>query len=185
MNATLAAGLWPSVRANWQLQVVLAVAGSALLAVSAKLQVPFWPVPMTMQPLAVMLIGIGFGPALGAATALLYLAEGAAGLPIFAAGGGLAYFLRPSAGYLLSYPIAAAVVGWMTLGDRGRSWMMTLAGCVLALAVIYACGYGWLAALFGTQTAWYAGILPFLVGDSVKVLIATLIGQTAWRQVGR
>ena len=85
MNATLAAGLWPSVRANWQLQVVLAVAGSALLAVSAKLQVPFWPVPMTMQPLAVMLIGIGFGPALGAATALLYLAEGAAGLPIFAA----------------------------------------------------------------------------------------------------
>lgn len=185
MNATLAAGLFPSVRANWLLQLVLAVAGSALLALSAKLQVPFWPVPMTMQPLAVLLIGIGFGPELGAATVLLYLAEGASGLPVFAKGGGVAYLAGPTAGYLLSYPPAAALVGFLTQGGRGRSLGWALLACTLAVALMYACGAGWLATFVGPQKALMAGVVPFVVGDAVKIVIAALVAQTAWRQVIR
>jgi len=185
MNASLAAGLWPSVRANWLYQLLLAVGGSVLLAISAKIQVPFWPVPMTMQPLAVMLIGIGFGPQLGAATALLYLAEGASGLPVFAKGGGAAYLAGPTAGYLASYPFAAAIAGWMTQDGRGRSFVQALLGCLLAMAAIYALGAGWLATFIGAQKAWLGGVQPFLIGDGVKVLIAALMAQTAWRQVSR
>jgi len=185
MNATLAAGLWPSVRANWLLQLMLAIGGSALLAISAKMQVPFWLVPMTMQPLAVLLIGIGFGPELGAATVLLYLAEGASGLPVFAKGGGAAYLAGPTAGYLMSYPFAAALVGWMTQAGRGRSFGLALLGCALSVAVMYACGAGWLASFIGVQKAWIGGVQPFLIGDAVKIVIAALIAQTAWRQVIR
>jgi len=185
MNATLAAGLWPSVRANWLYQLLLAIGGSALLAIAAHVQVPFWPVPMTMQVLAVLLIGIGFGWELGAATVLLYLAEGAAGLPVFAKGGGIAYFAGPTTGYLLSYPIAAAVAGWATQGGRGRSFVAALVGCAVALVIIYALGFAWLSAFIGTQKAWLGGVAPFVAGDAVKVLIAALVSQTAWRQVGR
>jgi len=185
MNATLAAGLWPSVRANWLYQLLLAVGGSLLLALSAHIQIPFWPVPMTMQVLAVLLIGIGFGWELGAATVLLYLAEGAAGLPVFAKGGGIAYFAGPTTGYLISYPIAAAVAGWMTQGGRGRSFVAALTGSVLAVVIIYALGFAWLSTFIGAQKAWLGGVQPFVIGDSVKVLIAALLSQTAWRQVGR
>jgi biotin transport system substrate-specific component len=185
MNATLAAGLWPSVRANWLYQLMLAIGGSVLLAISAKMQVPFWPVPMTMQPLAVLLIGVGFGPELGAATALLYLAEGASGLPVFAKGGGAAYLAGPTAGYLVSYPFAAAIAGWMTQAARGRSLPLALLGCALAMAVIYAFGFSWLSTFIGAQKAWFGGVQPFLIGDAVKVVIAALLAQTAWRQVIR
>ena len=186
MTASLAANLWPAARANWLYQLALAVAGSLLLAVSAKLQVPFWPVPMTMQVLAVMLIGIGLGAELGAATALLYLAEGAAGLPVFANGGGAAYLVGPTAGYLAAYPFAAAIVGWMTSGGQGRSFVMALLGCLLALVVIYVLGYAWLSAAFGRQfNVWLVGIQPFLFVDGIKVLIAALISQTAWRRFAR
>ena len=185
MNTTLAAGLWPSVRANWLYQLLLAVGGSILLAISAHIQIPFWPVPMTMQVLAVLLIGIGFGWELGAATVLLYLAEGAAGLPVFAKGGGIAYFAGPTTGYLMSYPIAAALVGWLTQGGRGRSFVMALIASVLAVAIIYTLGFAWLSTFIGTQKAWFGGVQPFLIGDGVKILIAALISQTAWRQVGR
>ena len=185
MNATLAANLWPAIRANWLHQLLLAVAGSLLLAVSAHIQVPFWPVPLTMQTLAVLLIGIAFGPELGAATVLLYLAEGAAGLPVFARGGGIAYFAGPTTGYLISYPIAAAVVGWMTSARRGRSFGFALVGCIAAELIIMLLGFGWLSAFIGASKAWFGGVQPFLVGDGVKLLVAALISQTAWRQVGR
>ena len=186
MTNSLADNLWPAARANWLYQLALAVAGSLLLAASAKLQVPFWPVPMTMQVLAVMLIGIGLGPELGAATVLLYLAEGASGLPVFATGGGAAYLMGPTAGYLAAYPFAAAIVGWTTSGGHGRSFVMTLLGCVLALAVIYGMGFAWLTVFFGRQfNAWLVGVEPFLLVDAVKVLIAALISQTAWRQFAR
>jgi len=185
MNATLAANLFPAVRANWLYQLMLAIGGSVLLAISAKLQVPFWPVPMTMQPLAVLLIGIGLGPELGAATVLLYLAEGASGLPVFAKGGGAAYLAGPTAGYLMSYPFAAALVGWLTQAGRARSFTLALLGCALSVAVMYACGAGWLATFIGVEKAWFAGVQPFLIGDAVKVVIAALLAQTAWRQAMR
>ena len=187
MNATLATSLWPAARSNWLYELLLAVAGSLLLAISAQIKVPFWPVPMTMQVLAVLLIGIGFGWKLGVATVLLYWAEGALGLPVFAKGNLAAYFTGPmpgpTLGYLASYPIAAGIAGWMTEGGRGRSFWMALLGCAMALVVIYIGGYSWLRVFFGPQVAWFSGVQMFLAVDCVKVLIAALISQTAWRQV--
>jgi biotin transport system substrate-specific component len=185
MTASLAANLWPAARSNILTQLALAVGGSLLLAASAHVQVPFWPVPLTMQTLAVLLIGIVYGPELGAATVLLYLAEGASGLPMFAKGGGIAYLTGPTSGYLVSYPIAAAIVGWMTSGGRGRSFVYALLGCLAAEVVIFALGFGWLATFIGASKAWLAGVQPFLLGDAVKLAIAALISQTAWRQVVR
>ena len=98
-------------------QVLLVVAGSLLMAFSSKISVPFWPVPMTMQTLAVFVISAAYGRNLAVATMLLYLAEGAVGFPVFSKGGGLAYLAGPTAGYLIAYPFAAAIVGWAA--DRG------------------------------------------------------------------
>jgi biotin transport system substrate-specific component len=90
------------------------IAGSLVLALSAKAQVPFWPVPMTLQSLAIMMIGMAYGSRLAAATVLLYLAEGLAGLPVFAgAGAGFAYMTGPTAGYLVGFVMAAGLIGWL------------------------------------------------------------------------
>src|SRR3954453_21373220 len=110
------ASLWPSASRSLARQLALVLAGTLILWVSAKVKVPFWPVPMTMQPAAVLLVGAVYGPALGAATSVAYLWEGALGLPVFAGtperGLGLPYMLGPTGGYLLSYIPAAAVAGW-------------------------------------------------------------------------
>ena len=113
---TLANVLWP--RSSALRAAILALSGSLLLAVSAKIQVPFWPVPMTMQSLAVLLIGITLGSRMGAATIVLYLAEGFCGLPVFAgATAGPAYMAGPTGGYLIGFLLCAAAVG--VLAERG------------------------------------------------------------------
>ena len=98
--------------------IVLAVIGSILLTISAKIQVPFWPVPMTMQTFVVLVLGVAYGWRLAGATVLLYLAQGALSLPVFAAGGGLAYMSGPTGGYLVGFLLAAVAVGWLA----ERSW---------------------------------------------------------------
>src|SRR5699024_10252613 len=136
-------------RSRLVVQVLLAVAGSVLLTLSAKTSVPFWPVPMTLQTLAVLMIGSAFGLRLGVATVLLYIAEGAFGLPVFQgapeSGIGLAYLLGPTGGYLAGFLVAAAIVGWAA--DRGwdRS-VLRLAGVILvADALIMFSGFLWLS----------------------------------------
>ncbi len=121
---TLAGTLWPAGKAHALLRgLVLAVAGTALLTVSAKIQIPFYPVPMTMQTFVVLALGMAYGWRLGGATLLLYLAEGATGLPVFAGtpekGIGLAYMLGGTGGYLAGFVLAAArFVGWSRLARR-------------------------------------------------------------------
>ena len=110
--------LWPARGAGRMARAaLLALLGSALLTLSAKVQVPFYPVPMTMQTLVVLLIGMAFGARLGVAAVALYLAEGAVGLPVFAGtpekGIGLAYMIGPTGGYLLGFVVATAVAGWL------------------------------------------------------------------------
>lgn len=186
MNDTLATQLFPALRSNWLYQLLLVVAGSLLLAVSAQIQVPFWPVPVTMQTLAVLLLGIALGPVAGAVSVLLYLAEGAAGLPVFAGlAGGPQHLAGPTAGYLIAFPIAAAIAGWMTSGGRGRSIVTALLACLAAEAVIFALGYAWLGSVIGYDKAWLFGVQPFLLGDGIKTLIAALLSQTAWRNFAR
>jgi biotin transport system substrate-specific component len=165
--------------------VLLAALGTVLLTVSAKVQVPMWPVPMTMQPLAVLLIGMAFGWRLGGATVALYLLQGAAGAPVFAKGGGLAYLAGPTGGYLVGFLAAAVVVGWLAQRGWDRSAPRSFLAMVLGIGVIYLFGVSWLATLIGPGKAVSAGMLPFLLGDLVKAVAATAIMPVAWRMLGR
>lgn len=161
-------------------QAVLVVAGSILMAVSSKISVPFWPVPMTMQTLALFLIAAAYGRNLAVATMLLYLAEGAIGLPVFAKGGGLAYLAGPTAGYLLAYPVAAAVVGWAA--DRGydRNPFRLFGAMLVGEIVILSLGAAWLGYLFGLDKALAAGVGPFVVVDLVKIALASALPPAIW-----
>lgn len=159
-------------------QVIAAVAGVAAVALAAQVSVPlpFTPVPWTLQPMAVLIVGGLLGPAVGAASLALYLALGSLGLPIFAAGGvpGLARLIGPTGGYLLAYPLAAFVVGWVTAG-ADRAWRVWLA-VALGLVVIHGGGVSYLGLLHGDwSVAVRFGTLPFVVGDVVKVAVAALL----------
>ena len=129
--------------------VLLAVVGSLLLTVSAKVQIPFWPVPVTMQTFVVMVLGLGYGARLATATVAIYLGQGALGLPVFAGGGGVAYFVGPTGGYLAGFLVAAGLLGW--LADRGwhRSLPRALAGAFAGAVVMFALGWAWLAGQVG------------------------------------
>jgi biotin transport system substrate-specific component len=167
--------LWPAHGASrFARAAVLAVAGSALLTLSAKIQVPFYPVPMTMQTLVVLLIGLGFGAALGATTVLLYLAEGAAGLPVFAGtpekGIGLAYMIGPTGGYLLGFVAAAAVTGW--IAERRRDVGALVTAVIGGSLAIYVPGVLWLASFVGLDQAFDLGLVPFLWADALKAALA-------------
>lgn len=152
------------------LKLALAV---CLLTLSAKVTVPFFPVPMTMQVGAVLLIaGLG-GLRFGATSMIAYLALGAAGMPVFAGtpqnGIGIAYMAGPTGGYLAGFLAAAALVGWATdrFGKTASLWAMPV-----GLAVIYAFGLIWLAMFVPSQRLLAAGVTPFLLGDIVKVALA-------------
>jgi biotin transport system substrate-specific component len=180
--------LWPSRGTAAPMRglrlAILVVAGSALMALSAKVQVPMWPVPMTMQTFAVLVIGMAYGWRLGGLTLLAYLAEGAIGLPVFAGGAGLAYMAGPTGGYLAGFVVAAILVGW--LGDRGwdRSVAMTLVAMVLGTSLIFGLGVAWLTALIGFEPAIANGLVPFLVGAAFKIALAAAVLPFAWRLVG-
>jgi len=188
-HPTLAGAAWPQAADSWLRMAVLAVAGTVLLTVSAKIQVPFYPVPMTMQTFAVLVIGMAYGWKLGGATLLLYLAEGAVGLPVFAGtpekGIGLAYMAGPTGGYLAGFVLAAGIAGW--LGEKGwdRSIPMTVAAMVIGTAVIFVPGYAWLAALIGGEKAWAFGVLPFLWGEVFKIALAAAVLPGAWKLIAK
>ena len=181
--------LWPSRGAAASLRglrlAVLVAAGTALMALSAKVQVLMWPVPMTMQTFAVLVIGMAYGWRLGGVTLLAYLAEGAAGLPVFASGAGVAYFYGPTGGYLVGFVVAAMLVGW--LGERGwdRSVVPTLVAMTLGTAVIFGLGVGWLSTIVGFDKAVAAGLVPFLLGAAFKIALAAAVLPVAWRLLGR
>lgn len=156
-------------------QLLAAVAGSLLLAMSAKVSVPFWPVPMTLQVLAVFLIGAAFGRTLALATVLLYLAEGVVGLPVFNGGGGLAYMVGPTGGYLVGFAFAAYITGWAADKGYDRHPLKLLAAMLLGELVILTIGAAWLAALFGLEKAMVFGIGPFIVTDLVKIALAVAV----------
>ncbi len=161
---------------GWVRSVVLVLAASLVLTLSAKIEVPFWPVPVTMQSLAVLMIGLAYGSRLGAAAVLAYLAEGAAGLPVFAgAAAGPAYLAGPTGGYLIGFALAAFCVGWMV--ERG--WVRGAAGATLALTVghvvLFVPGTIWLAALLGWPKGIALGVTPFIFGTVVKTALGVAL----------
>lgn len=185
MQNTLVANIWPKAQESWASKAALVLAGSILLVVSAKLKVPFYPVPMTMQVLVVLALGLALGFQLALATVALYLLEGLAHLPVFAGtperGIGLAYMLGPTGGYLLGYVLAAGVVGW--LADRGwaKKWGTAILACAIGLVLIYVPGLLWLGTVLGwDKPIIQFGFTPFIFGDLVKVLIAALVVSGLW-----
>lgn len=190
LQPTLASALWPSKSTTRILRwVVLAVIGTALLTIAAKIKVPFYPVPMTMQTLVVLLIGATYGWRLGGATILLYLAEGAMGLPVFTntpeKGIGLAYMIGSTGGYLVGFVLAAGLVGWLAQRGWDRSPVSMLAAMTLGTAVILAFGVAWLAYLIGFDKALTFGLYPFLWGAVLKIALGTAIVPMAWTAVRR
>jgi biotin transport system substrate-specific component len=180
---------WPADRGHRRVLrgLVLAVAGSLLLWASAKVQVPFYPVPMTMQTAVVFLLGIAYGPALAVGTILLYVAEGAVGLPVFAGtperGIGLPYILGPTGGYIASWLLAAAITG--KVAQATRHWFALALGVLAATVVIYLVGASWLATFVGAGKAWALGVAPFLLGDLAKIALVTAVAVAALGQPER
>ena len=186
--STLASILRPTSRigARWyDAALVLLFSGVVGLASQVSIPLPFTPVPVTLQTLAVLLTGAALGSRRGATTMLLYLAEGAAGLPVFAAGrSGLAYLLGPTGGYLAGFVAAAFVVGLLA----ERRWDRSVAGTALAMAVgsaiIYVLGVAGLLRFVPADGVLAAGVLPFLVGDGLKIAAAMGLLPLAWKLAG-
>jgi biotin transport system substrate-specific component len=156
--------------------VFLALIGSITLAISSKIKIPFYPVPMTMQTLIVLLIGIGFGWKLGLATVSLYLFEGIIGLPVFSGspekGIGLIYFTGPTMGYLLGFLVAVYVSGKFIYDNN---LILNFFKLMLATSFIYILGMSWLGSLIGwDKPIFQLGAQPFLLAELFKILIATL-----------
>ena len=157
--------------------IALILGASAIIAIAAQIAIPlpFTPVPLTLQPIAVILVGAVLGSTRGAAAATLYLLEGLSGLPVFAQGhAGPLWLIGPTAGYLLSYPFAA-----------GRTIGRAMCGMLVALAVIYAGGWSWLALTVGPRSAFAMGIAPFVLADIIKVIIGAALLPYAERFVRR
>lgn len=154
------------------MKIAVALAGSVALAVSAKVQVPFWPVPMTMQTFIVLMIGLHFGPRLAAATVLAYLVEGAAGLPVFSTGAGLAFLAGPTGGYLIGFFAAAIFVAIAVQRGYANSMSGLIAVLLIGDAVIFGFGFSRLAMLIGVEKAFLGGVMPFLPAEALKIALA-------------
>ena len=155
--------------------VFFALLGSIILAISSKIKIPFYPVPMTMQTLIVLIIGIGFGWKLGLATISLYLFEGIIGLPVFSGtpekGIGLIYFTGPTMGYLLGFLVAVYISGKFIYDNNLLKNFLKL---LLATSFIYILGISWLGNLIGwDKPIFQLGAQPFLLAELFKILIAT------------
>jgi len=186
-SQTIAEAIWPASNSQaWGRFGALAFGGALLLAASAKLQIPFYPVPMTLQTLAVLALGAAFGLRLATATVALYLVEGLFGLPVFAgAVAGPAYMFGPTGGYLVGFLVAAALVGW--LADRGAARSAARLAVVMSLGhvAIFACGFAWLALALGADKAFAAGVAPFYAATALKTALGVAVVVAANRSLRR
>lgn len=171
---------------GFAVEAAMVIAASLLLALSARVSVPFYPVPLTMQTFVVIGLGLALGPWRGAAAVLLYLAEGAAGLPVFAGtpekGIGIAYIMGPTGGYLAGYVAAVLLGGWLAMRGWDRNPLGAMAAALAAGAVIYVPGLLWLGAAIGFDKPVLAlGLYPFVPGDICKALLAAVTFPAAWK----
>jgi len=168
--------------AAYDLGVVFA--GSAIIALSAQVsfRLPWSMVPITGQTLGVLLTGALLGSKLGLAAVAMYLLEGAFGLPVFAgAASGTAYMLGPTGGYLAAFLPAAWLVGLLAQRGWDRSALTAVAAMLLGNAMIYAGGMAWLSLLIGPKAAVLTGLVPFVIGDVVKIVLAALTLPVGWK----
>ncbi len=168
---------------------VLFVAALTAAAAQISIPLPFTVVPFTFQPMVVLLGGLALGAKLGVASQAVYLAAGIAGLPVFAASAtlppGPLRLIGPTGGYLVAYPIAALLVGFLAERGFDRRYMTSIAAMLAGLVVVYACGAMWLSVSLGFAGALAAGVYPFIAADVVKVAAAAGILPGLWTLLGR
>ena len=187
VHQNLITKLWPMQDARLGMRyIILAMVGSLLLAISSKISIPFYPVPVTMQTFVVLTLGMVYGWRLGGATILLYLFEGAIGLPVFQGtpekGLGLAYMVGPTGGYLIGFFMASMVCGFLAERGWDRSVFQTALAMLAGTAVIYIPGVLWLGFLLGWDKPileW--GFLNFVLSDVAKIALAAGIMPLLWR----
>ena len=155
----------------------IALIGTVFLAISSKIKIPFYPVPMTMQTLVVLIIGVGFGWKLGVATIALYLFEGIIGLPVFSGtpekGIGLVYFTGPTMGYLIGFLTACLMASKIKIKD---SFLLVLLKLIIATSTIYILGLLWLGTIIGWEKPIFAlGAKPFLLAEAFKIMLLALL----------
>ena len=171
-------------RLGHQALLILGASIATGLAARVALPVPWSPVPITGQTFAVLLSGVALGPSRAFLAQALYLAEGALGLPVFAGGAaGIAVLAGPTGGYLLAFPAAAALAGFLAARGWDRGFLGTLAAMLLGSAVIFAVGLAWLARFVAPGQLLAAGLFPFIPGDLVKASLAALLFPAVWRRV--
>jgi biotin transport system substrate-specific component len=176
-NRPLATALWPN-RSGALRAIVLVVAGTALLTLSAKIKLPLPYVPMTLQTLVVLLIGAAYGWLLSVTTVIAYLGEGAAGLPVFAGTvGGLEPLMGPTAGYLFGFVAAAGITGWLSERGWDRSMPRLFVAMGMGHIVILAAGFAWLAfgIKLGVEKAWLVGVMPFIAASVIKNALGAVL----------
>jgi biotin transport system substrate-specific component len=173
---------------------VLFVTALTAAAAQVSIPLPFTPVPFTLQPMIVLLGGAALGSRLGPSSQVLYLLAGIAGLPVFAASPvlpqGLGRLIGPTGGYLLSYPIAAFVAGWLAERSFDRRYLTSVVAMTCGLAIVFAFGVAWLAwfaqpVAVGLPAALRAGLYPFLAADALKVALASTVLPGVWKLIGR
>lgn len=162
--------------------IAIVAAGAALTAIAAQIQIPMFPVPMTLQTFAVLLVGAALGAGRAALSMTVYLAMGAVGMPVFAGAKTLSGVL-PTAGYLVGFVAAAALIGFLSSRGFGKSPIKLALAFALGSSVIYALGAGGLMISLGLslEQALVAGVLPFLLGDVVKAVLAAAALPLAWK----
>ena len=155
---------------GWLRQLALVLGGTVALSASSSISIPFWPVPVTMQTFAVLMVGALYGWRLGGITVLAWLLEAALGMPVLAGGkGGIAPFIGPTAGYLFAFPVGAMLMGWLAArGWNGAHPLRAFWAMLLSTTLIVLLGGAWLSALIGPAKGWQLGVLPFLIGDVLK-----------------
>lgn len=166
----------------------LVLAGSALIAIAGQVKVPMWPVPTTLQTLAIFTIAAAYGRNLAIATLLAYLVEGAAGLPVFTNGGGIAYFASSATtGYLIGFVVAAGLTGWAADNGWSKKPLKLFAANLTGTLGILVLGVIWIALhpAYGVEKAWMWGIGPFIVTDVIKAALAAAIVPALWSLLAR
>ncbi|MBL0338528.1 MAG: biotin transporter BioY [Rhodospirillaceae bacterium] len=190
--STLSQTLWPATPSlSFVRQAILAITGSLLLWVSAKIQVPLWPVPMTMQTYVILTLAAFMGRRLAVATILLYVLEGLAGLPVFASGAGPAYLMGPTGGYLVGFLLAAYVVGYMAERGWDRKILPALLMMTAGHVIIFISGLTWLIILNpkalglvdSLTFAYQVGLQPFWLATILKTTLAMLTMPFLWQLV--
>ena len=158
---------------------------SLILILSAKIKVDLYPVPMTLQPLAVLMIAMLCGRYIAVSAVSLYLLQGMVGIPVFAYGGGLPYLLGPTGGFLFGFLFASILIGELADRGWGKSIFKSVFAMLIGLLIIYICGVFQLSVLKGFDFAIINGLKPFIVGDLYKLVLAALLLPQIWKLVNK